>query len=175
MFRLNQKYVQQYKIQNTNSWRYLGVSCLLYRGASRGEFVTFSSIYMNDLEDYFRTHKASGITCKNDDGNLVVFLKLFIIFILLYFDDTVIFSKNKEDLQHTLIIFEKYCEDWKLTVNISKTKVLIFSSWQYSKTYNFYFINTQLELVNEYKYLGIYLSKIEFYLNCKKKTFIWTS
>ena len=114
------------------------------------------SIYMNDLEDYFRRNKASGIACESDDDKITVFFK---IFILLYADDTVLFGKTKDDLQQSLNIFENYCEEWKLTVNISKTKVLIFSGGRYSKNSNFYFKNVKLDLVSEYKYLGIYLSK----------------
>ena len=91
---------------------------------------------MNDLEDYFRRNKARGVACETDDDNVTVFFK---IFILLYADDTVLFGKTKDDLQQSLNIFENYCEEWKLTVNISKTKVLIFSGGRYSKNYNFYF------------------------------------
>ena len=45
---------------------------------------------------------------------------------------------------------------------------MIFSGGLYSKNYNFYFKNVKLDLVSEYKYLGIYLSKSGSFLNCKK-------
>ena len=79
-----------------------------------------------------------------------------------------LFGKTKDDLQQSLHIFENYCEEWKLTINISKTKVLIFSGGRYSKNCNFYFKNVKLDLVSEYKYLGIDLSKSGSFLNCKK-------
>ena len=44
----------------------------------------------------------------------------------MFADDTVIFGNSKEDLQLSLNVFGKYCDDWKLTVNISKTKVMVF-------------------------------------------------
>ena len=67
--------------------------------------------------------KSAYFPCETDDDNVTVFFK---IFRLLYADDTVLFGKIKDGLQHSLNIFENYCEEWKLTVNISKTKVLIF-------------------------------------------------
>ena len=48
------------------------------------------------------------------------------IFLLLYADDTVIFSDNELDMQQALNVFEKYCSEWKLTVNTAKTKIMIF-------------------------------------------------
>ena len=44
-------------------------------------------------------------------------------------------------------------------MNISKTKILIFSSGRYAENLNFYFKGTKIENVTEYKYLGIFLSK----------------
>jgi hypothetical protein len=52
-----------------------------------------------------------------------VYYKLFVI---LYADDTVILSENKDGLQKALDIFESYCEIWKLQVNVNKTKVMMF-------------------------------------------------
>ena len=49
------------------------------------------------------------------------------ILVLLYADDTVIFSESKEGMQSALNIFQSYCDKWKLTVNINKTKVLVLS------------------------------------------------
>lgn len=49
------------------------------------------------------------------------------IFILLYADDTVIFSETKEVMQKALDLFTNYCELWTLSVNIEKPKVIIFS------------------------------------------------
>ena len=59
-----------------------------------------------------------------NDENISSFLKLFI---LLYADDTVLFSTSRQELQATLNVFASNCEKWKLTVNVQKTKVIIFS------------------------------------------------
>ena len=82
-------------------------------------------IFLNDLESILRSKKAQGITISSRDGeDYCIFLKLFI---LLFADDTVLLSNSKEDLQFSLNLFEKYCEEWKLQVNTTKTKILIFS------------------------------------------------
>ena len=74
--------------------------------------------------------------CDTEDENIPIFLR---IFVLLFADDTVLFSNTKEDLQRTLNIFENYCTAWKLSVHTSKTKVMIFSGGRLAKDQKFYF------------------------------------
>ena len=45
---------------------------------------------------------------------------------LIFADDTVIFSESREGLQEGLNNLYKYCIKWGLTVNVSKTKVVVF-------------------------------------------------
>ena len=87
---------------------------------------------------------------------------------LLYEDDTVLISESAEDLQVSLNAFEQYCTKWKLTVNIDKTKVVIFSKGRLSTKYNFHFQDVPLDIVKEYKYLGIFLSKSGPFFSTKK-------
>ena len=49
----------------------------------------------------------------------MIFLKLFL---LLYADDTGLFSENEIDMQQALSVFETYCKKWKLAVNTEKSK-----------------------------------------------------
>ena len=67
---------------------------------------------------------------------------------------------------------ENYCDELKLTVNISKTnkKNLIFTFGRYAGNLKFFFKCNELELATEYKNLGIYLSKCGSYLSCEKHT-----
>ena len=48
------------------------------------------------------------------------------LFLLLYADNIVIMSETEEGLKHSLFLLEKYSDRWKLTVNATKTKVMIF-------------------------------------------------
>ena len=107
----------------------------------------------------------SGITCDFNDDVILIYFKLFI---LLYADDTVIFGDSAENLQEALNSFKEYCNFWKLTVNVDKTKVLIISKGRPSSKLHFYFNNTELEIVKEYKYLGIFLSRSGTFTTAKK-------
>lgn len=44
-------------------------------------------------------------------------------------------------------MFEKYCNKWKLKVNVGKTKAVIFSKWSSNKAYNF--------MLNTFVYLDV--------------------
>ena len=90
------------------------------------------------------------------------------LFLLLYADDTVIFSETKEDMQHALLEFEEYCYNWKLQVNALKTKIVIFSKGRPNKNVQFVFQNNILEVTDEYKYLGIYLGRSGSFVTAKK-------
>jgi hypothetical protein len=46
---------------------------------------------------------------------------------LLCADDTFILAESTEDLQAAINIFEEYCSEWKLSINVSKTKIVVFS------------------------------------------------
>ena len=107
-------------------------------GVRQGENLSpfLFSIFLNDLERYFSMHHVPGIKCEIAEDDIYVFLK---VFLLLYADDTVIFGEEARDLQKALFVFENYCKIWKLTVNISKTKVLIFSKGRPNKKLHFLF------------------------------------
>ena len=106
------------------------------------------SIFLNDLEDYLKAKQASGINCEVNADDAYIYFQLLI---LLYADDTAIFSETKDNLQTALKGFEDYCTKWKLNVNISKTKVVIFSRGRPNKNNSFTFQNKQIEVVDEYK------------------------
>ncbi|MEW8542876.1 MAG: reverse transcriptase family protein [Candidatus Thiodiazotropha sp.] len=136
-------------------------------GVRQGENLSpfLFSIFINDLETYFQQHNISGINCEYNDDDIYIYFKLFI---LLYADDTVIFSETAEELQQALNVFGQYCDQWKLIVNASKTKVLTISRGRPTTRERFYFKQTELEIVREYKYLGIFLSRSGSFITTKK-------
>ena len=134
-------------------------------GVRQGENLSpfLFSIFMNDLEDYLEQHGVTGIICETqDEEDLVV--TYFKLFLLLYADDTVIISETSDCLQKALNIFELYCKEFKLSVNINKTKIVIFSKGRQVKNLQFRFNNIPVEIVNEYTYLGIIMSRNGSYL-----------
>ena len=124
-------------------------------------------IFLNDLEQFFRTHNVEGITCNQypADDSLVLYLK---VFILLYADDTVILSSSIEGLQHALNVYADYCNTWKLQVNQSKSKIVIFAKRNQDTKHTFTLDNIALETVSEYKYLGILFRKNNSFFTTKK-------
>ena len=72
------------------------------------------AIYLNDLETFLLASGSEGINLQFKHEDILCYLKLLI---LLYADDTVIFSNDKGDFQECLNAFNEYCEMWKLTMN----------------------------------------------------------
>ena len=75
---------------------------------------------------------------------------------LLYADDIVFFANSPEELQLELELLSDYCKRWKLTINVSKTKVLIFrNGGMLPGDMSFNYNGTPLEIVKSFKYLGV--------------------
>ena len=119
-------------------------------GVLQGDSVSpfLFSMFLNDLEYELSKSEQVGIRFKDMMINL-----------LLFADDMVLFSHSKKGLQNGLNGLEKYCDDWGLTVNVEKTKCIVFKKggklgkldqWSYKKN--------PLETVKHFKYLGFILS-----------------
>lgn len=83
---------------------------------------------------------------------------------LLYADDTVLFAESEDEMQLLLNDFSKYCKDWKLNINVDKTKFLIFGNRRRRRNENITLNGSKLENVDAYKYLAIMFSKSRFLL-----------
>ena len=103
------------------------------------------SIYLNDLEEE--------ITLKGSNGIDIAMVKLFLF---LYADDIVLFADSADELQSLLEILQNYCQRWKLTVNTSKTKIVVFKKGgRVPGDLNFTFNWENIEIVKQFSYLGI--------------------
>ena len=80
------------------------------------------------------------------------------IILLLFADDLVLIAKSAKDMQMLLNKMHSYCTEWKLNVNINKTKVMIFSKKKGNCNVEFKYGNNVLEVVESYTYLGLNLS-----------------
>ena len=98
-------------------------------GVRQGEHLSpfLFALYINDIEEFFENRNISSLQMIDEMNNnlLGVFIKLFI---LLYADDTVIFSETREEMQNMLDVFTDYCKQWKLYVNIDKRKLWSFQN-----------------------------------------------
>ena len=104
-------------------------------GVRQGENVSplLFAIFLNDLEQYFIDKKFSGLEECTD--SLGVYIKLFLLF---YADDTVIITENVDSLQRSLDVFSLYCNELKLSVNTSKSKIMIFSKRKTNKNQTYF-------------------------------------
>ena len=89
----------------------------------------------------------------NDDAE--VYFKLYL---LLYADDTVVLAESKEQIQAALNSMYFYCQTWKLEVNPSKTKVVIFSKRRVINKPIFTYNGDNIDVVDEFVYLGVTFS-----------------
>ena len=55
--------------------------------------------------------------------------------------------------------FGEYCQNWKLKVNVEKTKIFIFSRGRPLEDIQFSLNGSEIEIVNEFNYLVILLNR----------------
>ena len=126
-----------------------------YEGVRQGENLSplLFSIYLNDLEQHLFDNSCNGFKYELQT-NITDIIYHFII--LLYADDVVMFSQNPNDLQKSLNVFFSYCKKWRLKVNLSKTKIIIFGSGPAkSSKLQFTYGAEIIHIVDTYDYLGI--------------------
>ena len=113
----------------------------------------------------------SNINClENVNSKCIEYIGVYIkIFALLYADDTMLLSESADDLQDMLFTFERYCTEWKLSVNLDKTKVIIFSKRRSKIHFEFKLYGTVIDIVDSYSYLGILFNYNGNYLNARKR------
>ena len=125
------------------------------KGVRQGENLSpvLFAIYLNDF-NAFTSQNSDGLcdlstTCQKD---LDVYLQLYV---LLYADDTIILAETAADLQRALHGLHEYCQKWDLTINITKTKIVIFSRGKVRNYPCFKMGNDEIEVNDEYVYLGV--------------------
>jgi len=102
-------------------------------------------MFLNDIEDIYLHSGLPGID-----------VNTFKMFLILYADDIVIFANSSQELQTSLNLLEQYCIQWRLTVNTSKTKVMIFrKGGRNNQNLSFTYKHNAIEIVNKFTYLGI--------------------
>ena len=137
-------------------------------GVRQGENLSplLFSLYLNDLEDFLTSKNGSGIEIDINEDQIELYIKLFAI---LYADDTILMSDDENHFQNLLNYFAEYCKRWHLKINISKTKISIFGGNFQSNNEIFTLNGSVVEIVKEFKYLGILFTQNgRFVQNTKK-------
>ena len=70
-------------------------------------------------------------------------------------DDIILLSTSAPGLQEKIDILGKFCDDWCLTVNTQKSKIMVFNNTGRLLNVQFKLNNIVLECVHRYKYLGL--------------------
>ena len=128
-------------------------------GVRQGENLSpfLFAIYLNDFNRFVAgyydglSYLSNAINKELSDDDVEFFVKLFI---LLYADDTIIMAESEQQLQLALNGAATYCRNWDLTVNLTKTKIIIFSKGRVTKHIDFTFNGKPVEVVDDYVYLG---------------------
>ena len=107
------------------------------------------NIFINDIFKKLKEANCNPVTLNGIDY----------INALAYADDIVLLSTSKEGLQKAIDTVQQYCTDWKLKMNSSKTKTMIFSRGNQKINCTFSINGVPLENTKEYKYLGIPVHK----------------
>ena len=90
------------------------------------------------------------------------------LFVLLFADDTVLFSYTIEGLLALLDKLKTYCDKWGIEVNIDKTVAMIFKKGNRVENVELYYNNVRLRNVRKFTYLGVRLtSNGIFFTNSK--------
>ena len=110
---------------------------------------TLFNLYINWLGDMIKENN-EGIQLQPDN---------YILSILMYADDVVLFSDTIGGLQKQINTLQLFCEQSGMKVNLDKTKVLVFKNGGYlSKYERWYYEGKRIQCVSYYKYLGLTLS-----------------
>jgi hypothetical protein len=111
---------------------------------------TLFNIFLNDLFTELRANNLCDPVSLDDEDPLNA---------LAYADDIVLLSTSSEGLQKAINITDEYCQRWKLKINHSKTKSMVFSRGNQKINASFKVNGIKLENVKEFKYLGITVHK----------------
>ena len=110
---------------------------------------TLFNMYINDLAVLLEQSATPGLTLNHTEVKF-----------LLYADDLVLLSPTEKGLQQHLDLLEQYCQNWALTVNPNKSKVMIFQKKARSQEsrYMFNLGDAALDQTLSYDYLGLKIS-----------------
>ena len=127
-------------------------------GVRQGENLSpvLFAIYLNDFQAFIADHSAGLKDFENAMEEFSTFAKLCV---LLYADDTVLMAETADELQAALDALALYCKQWDLTVNLTKTNVVIFSKGRITtkmpKSGKFTFEGNEVKVLDDYTYLGV--------------------
>ena len=138
-------------VKNDEFNRYFSSNVGLLQGESTSPLLF--SLFVNDLENSVSTQFNNAFE--------------ILVQILMFADDMAVFSTTREGLQQGLDNLRDYCKKWGITVNIIKTKVVVFrKGGKLGVNDKWYYDGNLLEVVSVFKYLGIVFSSSGSFKHC---------
>ena len=140
---------------------YLKSQCAIKYGNQRSKFFEFNRgvrqgcilspllfyLYLNEFPHLLESRDTDPVKLPNGVA----------LYCLFYADDLVLISTSAAGLQKQINILQQYCEKWLLTINLKKTKTLIFQKQNRKSTrekYLFLLNGKEIDNVADYTYLG---------------------
>ena len=105
----------------------------------------------------------NGLVDDLKEANLGVVIDGTRIPILLYADDIVLLADSAEELQLMLNVATKYSQTWRFKYNNKKSQIVVYGSTahvQSAKEHRWHLGGQPIEVVLEYKYLGMMLGQL---------------
>lgn len=133
---------------NCDLTEWFDVSCGVKQGCILSP--TLFAMFIDDLVDCLK-EKNCGVMC----GDCSVAS-------LLYADDIVLLAPDEQSLQSLLDAVEEWCRKWRMSLNISKTKIMHFRKKVRGKKRaerDFVFGREVIEYAEQYKYLGLTITE----------------
>ncbi len=90
------------------------------------------------------------------EGDTPLMLGQLVVRLFLYVDDLALMSHILAGLQKQLDVLQAFCRERQLTVNVKKTKVVVFEACKYV-CQAFQYEGEAIEQLNSFKYLGVEL------------------
>ena len=99
------------------------------------------NLYLNEIPNLLKA-------CNSNDP--IILQNGIPLSCLFYADDVALFSSSATGLQTNLNIFQQYCKNWKLSINLKKTKIMIFEKRCRKSTLEKYSFFIDDEISQEY-------------------------
>ena len=107
---------------------------------------TLFGLYIETLQDYLQ---------QGMDASDTFLVGGLPVHILLYADDLVLIATSPKALQKAHDILATFCLDWNITVNMAKTKVVVFNPGARLVPFPWSLAGQVLDIAEQYTYLGL--------------------
>ena len=136
-------------------------ACVRLNGAMTGWFSVSSGVKQGDvLSPTLFNMFMNDLVGEIKDLNCGLMVEDMNVCIFLYADDIVLVAPDEHSLQMQLNKLAEWCNKWRMVVNENITQIIHFRPQRTKLTdFAFTYNNSVLEIVREYKYLGIILDE----------------